>query len=339
MMFNMLRELCALNATSGREKNVREYILSKLPSSAEAHTDRAGNLIVFKKGAKTPKNKVMLAAHMDEVGFIATSVDADGYIKFAAVGGIDPTVILGKKIIFDSGVRGVFGLTPVHLIESQDRKKMPKITDMYIDIGSRSREETLEHVKPGDTGVFVSEYIEFGENKIKSKALDDRVGCAVMLDMLSNELEFDTYFAFTVKEEVGLIGAKAAAFGIDPDYAIVLEATTAADIPEVGEGSTVCSLGGGAVVSFMDRATVYNPDLFKKALSIAEKNNIKAQVKTLVAGGNDAGAIHQSRAGVHTLTLNIPCRYIHSMSCVADKGDILSLRELAAAVLSDFCNE
>jgi endoglucanase len=208
---------------------------------------------------------------------------------------------------------------------------------MYIDIGVKDKAEAEKYVPPGQTGVFASGFTAFGNHKIKSKALDDRVGCAILLGMINSELEYDAVFAFTVKEEVGLVGAAAAAFGVDPDYAIVLETTTAADVAGVSGEKRVCVLGEGAAVSFMDRTTIYSPGLFKRAFEIAEEKGIKAQPKTVVAGGNDAGAIHRSRTGVRTITINTPCRYIHSPSCVADTRDIGEVRRLAEACLYDFC--
>jgi len=333
-MLETIKALCEINAPSGREGAVREYIISKI--SSPYTVDAAGNLIVYKEGRQRAKKKVMFAAHMDEVGIIATGADAEGFIKFAATGAIDPKVLLGKRVIFDNGTYGVAGLKPVHLIDRADRGKMPAIDAMYIDIGAKDKAEAEKHVSPGQAGVFASGFTAFGDHKIKSKALDDRVGCAILLDMINSDLEYGAVFAFTVKEEVGLIGAAAAAFGVEPDFAVVLETTTAADIAGVSGEKRVCVLGEGAAVSFMDRTTVYSPELFRRVFEIAEKKGIKAQPKTVVAGGNDAGPIHKSRAGVPTITLNTPCRYIHSPSCVADTRDIGELRKLAEACLYDF---
>lgn len=337
-MLDIIKDLSCLNGTSGRENRVREYIISKLPADAEAHTDALGNLIVYKKGRQKAKSKVMLAAHMDEVGFIVTGIDSGGFIKFDTVGGIDASVLLGKAVAFDNGLRGVIGLKPVHLIGKADRNKMPKIDDMYIDIGAKDKDDASAHLSPGDTGVFESAFVSFGDHKIKGKALDDRIGCAIMLDMINSGLPCDAVFAFNTREEVGLVGAAASAFTVRPDYAIVLEATTAADIADTDENKKACLLGEGAAISFMDKATVYDPELFKKAFEIAETNSIKAQAKTVVAGGNDAGAIHKSAGGVRTLTLSVPCRYIHSPSCVADTRDIDSTRRLAEALYRELAS-
>lgn len=335
-MLDTLKKLCTLRGTSGRESCIRAYIESEIPKDAKVSTDNLGNLIVFREGKNRAKNKLMLSAHMDEVGIIITSIDNSGFLRFATVGGIDPRVLLGRRILFDNDIVGVVGLTPVHLIEQADRKKMPKIEDMYIDIGAKDKEDALKYIALGDTGVFDSDFIPFGEHKIKGKSLDNRVGCAILLDILQSELAYDTYFAFTTREEVGFVGAKAAAFSIDPDFAIVLETTTAADIIGVENEKRVCVLGEGATISFMDRATVYEPELYKKAFEIAKANNISVQYKSLVAGGNDAGAIHKSRGGVRTLTINVPCRYLHSAAGVCDNRDIESVRRLSSLMLEEF---
>ncbi len=326
-MLDLLKQLCELDGTSGREAAVRDFIISKL-NGAPCRVDAMGNLIVEVKGRQPAKNKVMLCAHMDEVGVIATFIKADGTVKFTTVGGISPAVLLGRQVRFESGAVGVIGVKPVHLCGEEEKNALPGVPEMHIDLGADSREEAEKLISVGDTAVFTSEYTEMGD-KLLSKAIDDRAGCAIMLDMIRRGVEYDTTFCFNTQEEVGLRGSGVSAFSVDPDYAIVLEATTAADIIDAPEEKQVCVLGRGAAVSFMDNATVYDPALFKKAFEIAAENNIRIQPKTMVAGGNDAGSVHKSRAGVRTITVNVPCRYIHSASCVCDKNDVLEARQLA----------
>ena len=326
-MLDLLKELCTLDGTSGREGAVRDYIVSRL-DGAPYRVDAMGNLIVEVKGKRPAKNKVMLCAHMDEVGVIATFIKADGTVKFTNVGGIAPAVLQGRTVRFENGTVGVIGVKPVHLCKEEEKNKLPDPTDMYIDVGADSREQASALVSPGDTAVFTSEYTEMGD-KILSKAIDDRAGCAILLDMIRQGTAYDMTFCFTVQEEVGLRGSATAAFSVAPDYAVVLESTTAADIVDVPEEKQVCVLGRGAAVSIMDNATVYDPALFKTAFAVAEENEIPVQPKTTVSGGNDAGSVHKSRAGVRTVTVNVPCRYIHSASCVCDKNDVLAVRRLA----------
>lgn len=338
-MIDTIKELSLLIGTSGREDRIREYIISKIEGRCEYHIDPIGNLIAYKKGRKSAKNKVMLDSHMDEVGIIVTYINSDGTLKFGNVGGIDTKVILGRQFIFDNGTVGVAGVKPVHLLKGDEKTKIPDSDNLYIDIGASSKEEAEKRVKIGDTAVFLSDFTSFGNNRIKGKALDDRVGCAILIDMINSDLEYDAYFSFSVQEEIGLRGAGCAAYGIDPDYAIVLETTTAADIIDVPDHKKVCILGNGATVSFMDRSTLYSKELFDTAFEVAEKENIKIQPKTVIAGGNNAGAVHKSRAGIKTLTINVPCRYLHSPSCVCDTEDIVSVRRLAEAMLNKFAHD
>lgn len=334
-MLKTIEELSLLNGTSGREENIRQYILAKIRGKCDWHIDALGNVIAFKKGKHTPKNKVMLDAHMDEVGVMVTHITQDGLLKFGTVGGIDTKVILARPFIFENGAIGVAGLKPIHLLKGEEKTKIPETDSLYIDIGASTREEAEKLVSVGETGVFLSDFVPFGDNKIKGKALDDRVGCAILLDLIHSELEYDACFSFSVQEEIGLRGAATAAYGIDPDYAIVLETTTAADLIDVPEHKRVCRLGQGAAVSFMDRATLYSKELFDTAFRVADEKGIRVQPKTLIAGGNNAGSIHKTRSGIPTITLNTPCRYLHSPSCVCDTRDIASVRQLAEALLSE----
>lgn len=334
----MLKDLCMLNGISGREDSVRDYIISALPKDVSYKTDNLGNLIVKKKGKSSSKNKVMLSAHMDEVGFIVTYITNEGYLKFSTVGGIDERVIFGRSVTVGNGIHGVIGSKAFHQLNSDERMKIPKTEDMYIDIGASSKKDAETRVMIGDSAYFNSPYVEFGNGFIKSKAIDDRAGCQILLDILNSEISNDITACFLVQEEIGTRGAMTAAYSVAPDYAIVLESTTAQDIADVPEHKKVCSLGGGAVVSFMDRGTVYDMTLYRRAFEIAGEKSIPVQTKTVVAGGNDAAAIHKSAAGVKTITLSVPTRYIHSPSCVAKTDDITSVKALATALITEFCN-
>ncbi len=338
-MLKKLRDLCLIDGISGDEGKVRDYIISKIKDKCTYEVDPMGNILAFKKGKNTPKNKVMLSAHMDEVGFIVTYICDNGFLKFTNVGGIDPKVAVGRAVtVGENAVKGVIGNKAVHLCNGDDEKTVPKLDKLYIDIGAKNKEEAEKYVTLGDSVHFVSGFVEFGDGKIKAKAIDDRFGCAIMLQMIESELEYDTNFAFLVQEEVGCRGGSAAVFTIRPDYAIVLEATTASDISGVADENRVCVQGGGAVVSFMDRSTVYNRNLFKGAFALAKEKNIPIQTKTTVAGGNDAGAIHKSCSGVYTIAVSLPCRYIHSGTSVGDKRDMQSCYDLAVALSEEYAN-
>lgn len=338
-MLKNLHDLCLINGISGDEDKVREYIISRISDICEYSVDNLGNVIAFKKGKKTPKNKVMLSAHMDEVGLIVKYINDDGSLKVDSVGGVDPRVVFGRQVsVGKNGITGVVGGVAIHNLSSDERGKSVPFDKLTIDIGALNREEAEKKVSLGDSVYFQSDYLELGDGFIKSKAIDDRFGCALMLELIESELEYDTYFTFVVQEEIGLRGAKTASYTVNPDYAIVLEATTAADIPSAGGEKSVCKCKNGPVVSFMDRSTVYNKELYKLAFEIAKENNIPCQTKTMIAGGNDAGAIHISRGGVKTLAVSIPCRYIHSPSCVANKDDIINSYKLVNLLLGKIYN-
>ena len=255
-MKELLRELCLTDGVSGDEGAVRELIISKIKDVCEYYVDNLGSIICFKKGRKAPEKKLMICAHMDEVGFMITYIRPDGTLSFGNVGGIDPSVVIGRQVrVGKSRISGVVGSTAVHNLTKEQREKAPKTDSLYIDIGAADKAEAEKYVSLGDCAYFDSEFTELGDKRIKSKAIDDRAGCAMMIELLHEELEYDTFFVFNVQEEIGLRGSTASAFAVAPDYAVVLESTTAADIDGASGAKRVCELGGGPVVSFMDRHT------------------------------------------------------------------------------------
>lgn len=328
-MFEILENLCNTDGTSGDEAAVRDLIIKYIDGFCEWRVDALGNIIVFKKGEKRAVKKVMIDAHMDEVGLIITAVTPDGFLKFKTVGGIDTSVLLARQVKINGEVDGVICSKPIHLLGAEESKKLPKEETLYIDIGAKDRAEALENVSLGDCAIICGEYCDLDES-ILSKALDDRIGCAVLIDLIRNESKYDFYASFSVQEEVGLRGAKTATYAINPDSAIVLEGTTAADIADVPEDKKVCIQGEGVAVSFMDKSTVYDRVYYKKAL----ESGIKCQSKSAVTGGNNSGAVHLNREGVRTVALSVPCRYIHSASSVAQKQDIISAKQLALFMLN-----
>jgi len=327
-MKELLRELCLINGVSGDENAVREVIINKMKDVCDDYKiDNLGSLICFKKGRKSGK-KLMICAHMDEVGFIVKYINSDGTLSFGEVGGIDPAVVIGRQVKVGKNINGIVGSTAVHNLSKEQREKSPRMDCLYIDIGAENKADAEKYVSLGDCAYFESEFVELGERRIKSKAIDDRAGCALMIKLMHEELEYDTYFVFNVQEEIGLRGSTASAFTVNPDFAIVLEATTASDIEGVSGAKKVCQLGKGAVVGFMDRSTMYDKGLYKLAFDISEENNIPCQTKTMVAGGNDSGAIHISRGGVRTIAVSVPCRYLHSPSSVIEMNDLESCYKL-----------
>lgn len=332
-MLELIKTLCALPGPSGCEDAVRDFIRAQAESYADnIETDPMGNLFVYRAGKKHLPKPVMLCAHMDEVGLIVKKITEDGMLKFGFVGGVDPRVVIGRTVRFGE-TRGVVGIKAVHLSTAAERKTAPKTKDLYIDIGATSRKAVEALVSLGDYGVFDSEIVAFGDGLIKAKALDDRLGCAVLLTLLRDEPPVDTWFVFTAQEEVGTRGAATSSFRLAPDFCLVVEGTTAADLAEVPEARQVCALRRGAVIPFMDRGTIYDRELFELLRDAAEARGIPWQTKQMVAGGTDAGRIHKSGAGVRTAGLAAPLRYIHSPSSVAAISDLTCVLELARAFL------
>ncbi len=326
-MLELLMELCSKDGVSGNECDIRNAIIKKIDGHCEYHVDGMGNIIAFKKGKKRPAAKIMIDAHTDEVGLIATYITSDGLIKFATVGGINTECLLSQRVRFGDTV-GVIGMKPIHLINADERKKLPKSDSLYIDIGCDSKEETERFVKPGDTAVFDVPFVSNGDY-VTARAIDDRAGCAMLIKLILSDSEYDFYATFTTQEEVGTRGATCAAYTVEPDYAICLESTTACDIPDVDGADKVSILGNGPVISFMDRGTLYDRDLFDAATN----SGIKHQLKTAVAGGNNSSAVQRSRGGVKTLAISVPCRYIHSSSCHARLCDIEDAYKLCEHML------
>lgn len=336
-MLELLKQLCLLNGVSGDEGEVRAFLRTQAePYANSIRTDALGNLIVFKQGAKATGNRLLLAAHMDEVGLIITHVTDEGFLKFGFVGGVDRRIAIGKPVVLGPDrVPGIISLKAIHLTDKAELKKVPKTDSLYIDIGAGSREEALEKVPLGTYGSFVSQPEEFGDGFFKARAIDDRIGCAIMLELLKEELPLDVTFAFTAQEEVGTRGAFGAAFSVTPQVALVLETTTAADLPGVDSHRRVCAPGKGPVISYMDGSTIYDRDLFEDLRRLAEDNGIPWQTKEYIAGGNDARTIQRTKQGVRVAAMSAATRYLHAPSSVASVADFKNMLELTRLFLLD----
>lgn len=332
-MIETVKTLCALSGVASFEDPVREYLMEQAkPYADEMRVDALGNLIVFKKGAKSTGNKLMLCAHMDEVGLIIKRITDEGYLKFAPIGGIDRRVLLGKRVLVGwNRVPGIIGLKAVHLTTAEERGKVPRLEEYYLDIGAKDKEEAESLVELGDFAVFDNECLEFGNGMFKAKAIDDRVGCAVMLKMLQRDLPMDCVFAFTVQEEVGTRGAFGAAFSVTPEIALVLETTTAADLPGIKGQKRVCAPGQGPVISLMDGGTIYDKELFQLMCDTADSIGIPWQVKHYIAGGNDSRVIQRTKGGVRVAGLSAAVRYLHAPTSVGATKDFEQMLTLTAA--------
>ena len=344
----LLRQLCLLFGPSGCEDNVADFIADQISDSADRiYRDRLGNLIAVIESGIPNSKKIMISAHMDEVGFMVNEITDDGYLKFDTVGGIDPRVLCGKNVTVGdekSRISGIITSKAIHHKKKEEQENVTPISSMYIDVGASGKDDLSGLVDIGSYATFDSEFYTFGSGgkRIKSKALDDRLGCAVMIEILRSlfdnrkAISSDLYFCFTVREEIGISGAQVVAQSIFPDFAIVLETTAVADVSGVGESSRVAALSEGGAISLMDRSTIYDRELVNFALDVAKEKNIKAQIKKYVSGGNDSAHIHKSGYGVRTLALSAPTRYLHSPACVADLDDYRSMIDLVREMLSNW---
>ena len=339
----LLSELTALRGPAGYEDEVRAAIRKEAElllegcEGARVYSDTMGNLYAHRPGKDKAKKHVMLCAHMDEVGFIVRFATDEGLLRFSCVGGVDPRVIASRRVLVgDDRIPGVIGFKAVHLMTDEEYSRAPGYDMLSIDIGASSKDEAEKLCPPGTYATFDSAYREFGDGFAKAKALDDRVGCLVLLHALEkSDYAGDLTCVFTVQEECGLRGAKIAANRVKPDVAFMLEGTTANDMGDVPAHQQVTACGNGAVISVMDRSAIMDHSLRELAMNAAVSRGIPAQYKRYVAGGTDAGPVHVSGGGVPCLVMAVPCRYIHSPASVCKLSDVQALKELMAAVLED----
>ncbi|NSW90451.1 MAG: M42 family metallopeptidase [Firmicutes bacterium] len=335
----ILKELTELNGVSGNEDAVRNYIREQIYSYADdVKVDTLGNLIAFKKGKSSSVN-IMLAAHMDEVGFIVTGYNDMGMLKFQNVGGIDERILPGKVVLVgDKKIPGVIGAKAIHLQDSEERKASWKMKNMYIDIGAANKEEAEKLAPLGEYISFYSEFTEYGQDCIKAKALDDRVGCGVLMEVLKGNYEFNLYACFTVQEEIGLRGAETAAYRIKPDMAIIFEGTTCSNVPETEEHAYSTKMGEGPALTLMDGGTYADKNFVNYIYSLAKRKNIDVQFKQTATGGNDGAKIQRTGKGAKVAIISVPCRYIHSPSSIMNKKDYEGCKKLASCILNDLSN-
>lgn len=310
----LLKKLSEAYAVSGDEGGICAFIADEIKNYVdEIYTDVMGNLIAHKKGNG---KKVMYAAHTDEIGVIATHIDDNGFIRFGLIGGVNKHFSLFQRVVFKNGTVGI-----VAYEQSVKEIKDIEVANMYIDIGAESKEDAEKSVSVGDTAVFLQKFEDLG-NKVTGKALDNRIGVYVLIKSLENikNNENDLYFVFTSQEEVGLRGAKTAAFSINPDYAVTVDVTDTGDTPNCK--TMDITLGGGAAVKIKDSSFVANKEVKEKLISCAEKNGIKYQLEVLESGGTDAGAVQLAKSGIKTGAVSVPMRYVHTPCEMADKTDI-----------------
>jgi len=319
---DLLRELSDAFGVSGFEDEVRDLVRSLVsPHVDEVVTDTLGNLFAVRKSSNPDAKTMMLDAHMDEIGFIVKWIEKDGFLRFAPIGGWDPRIVPGHRVKIQtrSGElqTGVIGTAPPHILSPEERKVSLPIEKMFVDIGATSVNEAQEMgIRIGDPLTIHYPFMALNDDYVTGKAFDDRAGCAVLIEAAERtaglDVGADIVFAFVFGEEVGLRGARTAAFQIEPDLAIAVEGTIGADMPGVPDHSQPVRLGCGPAISVADRSIVVTRKILIAMESIADAASIPYQYKLPTYGGTDAGAIHLTRGGVLTGIVSVPCRYIHS---------------------------
>ncbi len=330
-----LEKLSNACGVAGREQEVRELMIKMLkPYADEVTVDRLENVIAVKKG-KENKPKIMFDAHMDEIGLIAKTINKDGFIQFAKMGGIDDRILLAQKVnVFtEKGtLPGVIGSKPPHIQKEGERKKIIAYDELFIDIGATSRDDANNMgVRPGDPIVFDSQFKALGNDFVMGKAFDNRVGCAVMVEAFKQleKIDCTVYAVGSVQEELGLRGAGTAAYGIDPDVCLVLDVTVAGDVPGVREFDTSVRMGKGPTLTVTDSGFVAHPKVLRWLIDSASENKINYQLETGLPGSTNAARIALTRQGIPSGTISAPARYIHSPTGLINIKDAENAAKLA----------
>ena len=334
-----LEQLSNACGVTGREEEVRNLMIKMLkPFADQVVVDRLENVIALKKGKKTAP-KVMLAAHMDEIGLMVKTITKEGFLQFAKMGGIDDRILNAQKVIINSSkgpLHGIIGSKPPHIQKEEERKKIITYDALFIDIGAENKEDVAKMgVKVGDPVEFDTKYAEIGKDTVIGKAFDDRVGCAVMIEALKQLQKTDctVYAVGTVQEEVGLRGAATAAFGVDPDVGIALDVTVAGDVPGVREFDTTVKMGKGPALTVTDSGLITHPKILRLLFDAAEENKIPYQLEAGLMGSTDAARISMTRQGVPSGTVSIATRYIHSPIGMLSLKDAEASAKLTVAAI------
>ena len=337
----ILKELSDAYGVSGNEDDVRSIVLEAVREHVdELRIDALGNLLTVKLGTDENPMRVMVSAHMDEIGLMVVGHDDKGMLKVRAVGGIDARLLPGTLLsVGPDRIPGVIGVKPIHLAKSGEMEKVSKIDELAVDIGAKGKDEAREAAPLGTYATFATRYRELGPT-VTGKAFDDRAGCAVLVELLRGErFSFDLHGVFTVQEEVGLRGARVAAFAVDPDCAFALEGTIADDIPKEKDVSPTTELGKGPAITVMDRTFIADRRLVRLLTGTADELGIPHQFKQPGVGGTDAGAIHLAREGIPSATVAVPARYIHSPAALLSLEDFSNTVRLMRESLSRLTRE
>ncbi|WP_154855629.1 M42 family metallopeptidase [Cyclobacterium xiamenense] len=336
----LLKQICELPGAPGFEKRIRDFILSEVRGLVDDLTiDNLGNVIAVKKGKRNPeKKRVMVAAHMDEIGFIVTHIDENGFLRFHPLGGFDPKTLTAQRVLIHGkkDLIGVMGSKPIHVMTSEEKTKLPKLTDYFIDLGM-DKAEVEKWVQVGDPITRERELVEMG-NCVNCKSIDNRIAVFILLETL-RELEspaYDVYATFTVQEEVGLRGAQVSAHHINPDFGIALDTTIAFDLPGAAAHEKITELGKGTAIKIMDSSAICDYRMVQFMKETASKNNIPFQTEILTAGGTDtAGVQRMGKQGAIAGAISIPTRHLHQVIEMANKADVAGSIRLLRACLEE----
>ena len=338
MNIDLLKRTCEIAGAPGFEQPTRRLVIDEVePLVDQLEVDNLGSIVTLKKGSRNPDGKkVMVAAHLDEIGFIVKHIDEQGFVRFHTLGGFDPKTLTAQRVIIHGkqDVVGVMGSKPIHVMTPEERKKTPEITDYFIDLGMRA-EQVKELVQVGNPITRERELIEMGDC-VNCKSIDNRVSVFILMETLRQlgEVPYDVYGVFTVQEEVGLRGANVAAHHINPDFGIGLDTTIAFDVPGAQPHERVTSLGEGAAIKVMDSSTICDYRMVEFMKQTADQNNIKWQLEVLTAGGTDtAGVQRMGKHGAIAGAISIPTRHLHQVIEMANKEDIEACIQLLKASL------
>jgi endoglucanase len=340
----LLESLSNAFGPPGNEEQVRVILKRELEDYAdEVRVDNLGNIFFFNHGGDQYP-KIMLAAHMDEVAFIINFIEETGFLRFQTLGGITDNIMPGQTILLKGTkgpLKGIIGSKPPHILKEEEKQKIVPLEDLFIDIGAENQKEAKDKgVEIGTCGVFDIKFTELGGGYVRGKAFDDRAGCTILVEVFKalKDSPYNIIAVGTVQEEVGLRGARTAAWQVEPDYGLALEGTFAADVPESRPDKMSARLKGGPVITIVDKTVITHPKILNTLVKLGKEKSIPFQFKKMLTGGTDAGAIHISKAGVPSGTVALPCRYIHGPASVAYINDLKNTIALVTEFVKEISN-
>lgn len=333
-MKSLIEKLVTISSPSGREHAIREVIAGEIkPYVDEMKIDPMGNLVALKKGKSG--RKLLFDGHMDEIGVVVTHVDSKGFLRVDSIGGLSPYMLLGSRLVFDTGASGVVDVEGETIKDLRETMKSLDYDHIFVDIGATDKEDAEKKAPVGTFGTYDSTFVDLGK-RLVSKSMDDRIACAIMIQVLKEleKPEDDVYFVFAVQEEVGIVGASVAAFDIMPDMAVAIDVTAGPDTPKSFKRMGF-NLGGGPTIKIKDRGSISSSRVVSRLKEVAEKRDIPTQYEVLIFGGTDASGYQMTGRGIASGTVSIPCRYVHSPHEMVDYDDVLNAVRLLKALAEE----